>query len=90
MKKKLMSVLLAGAMAASLVACGSTTTDTTTTSDNTQTQTETTTETPAAETTDSASTVAPGVEFYSKKTVQTGSLWTPRSSPLVPMKGRFR
>lgn len=31
-----------------------------------------------------------GVEFYSKKTVQTGSLWTPRSSPLVPMKGRFR
>ena len=59
MKKKLMSVLLAGAMVASLVACGSSTTDTTT-SDNTQTQTEsTTTETPAAETTDSASTVAP-------------------------------
>ena len=60
MKKKLMSVLLAGAMVASLVACGSTTTDTTTTSDNTQTQTETTVaETPAADTTATASSVEP-------------------------------
>ena len=32
----------------------------------------------------------PNVVSPVKKTVQTGSLWTPRSSPLVPMKGRFR
>ena len=61
MKKKLMSVLLAGAMVASLVACGQTNTDTATTSDNTQTQTETTTasETTAAQTTDATASVEP-------------------------------
>ena len=54
MKKKLMSVLLAGTMVASLAACGSTATDTTTTSDtttNTETTTTTTTETQTSETT---------------------------------------
>ncbi len=66
MKKKLMSVLLAGAMAASLVACGETAADTTTTSsDNTESQTEapatetTATETTAAETTDATASVEP-------------------------------
>ncbi|WP_026490453.1 ABC transporter substrate-binding protein [Butyrivibrio sp. XBB1001] len=62
MKKKLMSVLLAGAMAASLVACGETATDTTTTSsDNTESQTTEApaAETPAAETTDAAASVEP-------------------------------
>ena len=60
MKKKLMSVLLAGAMAASLVACGETAADTTTTSsDNTESQTEApATETPAAETTAAETTDA--------------------------------
>ncbi len=63
MKKKLMSVLLAGAMVASLVACGETAADTATTSDNTQTetaqtQTETTTETASA-TADAAGSLAP-------------------------------
>ncbi|SCY37606.1 ABC transporter substrate-binding protein [Butyrivibrio sp. INlla14] len=61
MKKKLMSVLLAGAMAASLVACGETAADTTTTSsDNTESQTEApAAETPAAETTDATASVEP-------------------------------
>ena len=66
MKKKLMSVLLAGAMAASLVACGETAADTTTTSsDNTESQTEapaaetTAAETTAAETTDATASVEP-------------------------------
>ena len=61
MKKKLMSVLLAGAMIASLVACGETTTDTTTTSsDNTETQTEApASETPAAQPTDATASVEP-------------------------------
>ncbi|SEG45429.1 raffinose/stachyose/melibiose transport system substrate-binding protein [Butyrivibrio sp. Su6] len=52
MKKKLMSVLLAGSMVLSLAACGETAADTTTSSDNTEAQTETqsadTTETTAA------------------------------------------
>lgn len=52
MKKKLMSVLLAGSMVLSLAACGETAADTTTSSDNTEAQTETqsadTTETAAA------------------------------------------
>ncbi len=52
MKKKLMSVLLAGSMVLSLAACGETAADTTTSSDNAEAQTETqsadTTETAAA------------------------------------------
>ncbi len=54
MKKKLMSVLLAGTMVLSLAACGETSADTATTSDNTaadaqtETQAETTAEAPAA------------------------------------------
>jgi raffinose/stachyose/melibiose transport system substrate-binding protein len=54
MKKKLMSVLLAGTMVLSLAACGETGADTATTSDNTaadaqtETQAETTAEAPAA------------------------------------------
>ena len=52
MKKKLMSVLLAGTMVASLAACGETAAETTTTSDNTaaETQTEAPAEAPAADT----------------------------------------
>ena len=63
MKKKLMSVLLAGSMVLSLAACGETAADTTTTSDNTEAKTETpaadtNTETATA-TSDVASTVEP-------------------------------
>ena len=50
MKKKLMSVLLAGSMVLSLAACGETAADTTTSSDNTEAQTET----QEAETTETA------------------------------------
>ena len=54
MKKKLMSVLLAGSMVLSLAACGETAADTTTPSDNAETQTETQTETQSADTTETA------------------------------------
>ena len=57
MKKKLMSVLLAGAMVASLVACGETGADTTTSSDNTGAATGTETTATGTETT--AATDAP-------------------------------
>ncbi|MBQ6409524.1 MAG: carbohydrate ABC transporter substrate-binding protein, partial [Butyrivibrio sp.] len=61
MKKKLMSVLLAGTMVASLAACGTTgttgtDTTTTTTSDNTQTETPAATETQDTTTTEAAAT----------------------------------
>ena len=54
MKKKLMSVLLAGSMVLSLAACGETAADTTTSSDNAEAQTETQTETQSADTTETA------------------------------------
>ena len=54
MKKKLMSVLLAGSMVLSLAACGETAADTTTPSDNAEAQTETQTETQSADTTETA------------------------------------
>ena len=54
MKKKLMSVLLAGSMVLSLAACGETAADTTTSSDNAEAQTETQTETQSADTTEAA------------------------------------
>ena len=54
MKKKLMSVLLAGSMVLSLAACGETAADTTTSSDNAEAQTETQSETQSADTTETA------------------------------------
>ena len=59
MKKKLMSVLLAGTIVASLAACGTTGTtgtDTTTSSDNTQTEAPAATETQDTTTTETAAT----------------------------------
>ena len=71
MKKKLMSVVLAGAMVLSLAACGTTGTtgaDTTTSSDNTTTETQTTTETA---TTEAAATEATQLCYLPKNMANT-------------------